>query len=131
MASTRKPLPDYSAVLEVHPDATHTEMKAAYRRLAQMHRPDKNNGSEASIQMTQRINAAWAVLGSEDSKAYDLKRRPPKPKVQPTYASPAASPNPMTHFEIHIIAPIQCFHRTPALALETEAHMPELGTHLG
>jgi curved DNA-binding protein CbpA len=73
---------DYYAVLEVRPDASQAEVRAAYLRLSKQFHPDRV-GLAASIlrwrkanaQMA-RINAAYEVLGDERKRAgYDGARR--------------------------------------------------------
>lgn len=63
---------DYYKVLGVDSNATQAEIKKAYRRLAKIHHPDKNNNSEESHRRFQEINEANEVLGDpEKRKKYD------------------------------------------------------------
>jgi hypothetical protein len=48
--------------LGVSPHASSQELKAAYRRLAYAHHPDRNHDSPASAERFKRISAAYAVL---------------------------------------------------------------------
>jgi molecular chaperone DnaJ len=63
---------DYYELLGVAPDASPDEIKKAYRKLAQLHHPDKNPGDSASEDRFKAIGAAYAVLGDADKRAaYD------------------------------------------------------------
>ncbi|CAI9636186.1 unnamed protein product [Alternaria burnsii] len=73
------PTHDYYVTLEVLPTALHDEIKASYRRLARLHHPDKNIGSQHATAKTQLINAAWDILGDVDKRVeYDRSRPQPK-----------------------------------------------------
>lgn len=64
---------DYYKVLGVDCNATQAEIKKAYRRLAKIHHPDKNNNSQESHKRFQELNEANEVLGDpEKRKKYDL-----------------------------------------------------------
>ncbi|KAJ4365538.1 hypothetical protein N0V83_008157 [Neocucurbitaria cava] len=111
--ATTNPKPDYYAILEVRPGATHDEIKASYRRLARVHHPDKNDGARSSTIKTQQekvshldsiyvevqqLNGAWEVLGDSGRRAaYDRSRpaqttaRPPPPPPQQQQQAPPAS----------------------------------------
>ena len=59
-------------VLGVSPNASNEEIQAAYRQHALRWHPDRNPNDEYSMRMMQRINAAWAILKDEHSRAaYD------------------------------------------------------------
>ncbi len=59
-------------VLGVSPNASNEEIQAAYRQHALRWHPDRNPDDEYSMRMMQRINAAWAILKDEHSRAaYD------------------------------------------------------------
>lgn len=49
-------------VLGVSPDATENELRAAYRKLAQRHHPDHNDGSLASIRKFEEVQEAYAMV---------------------------------------------------------------------
>ena len=49
------PLPDYYLCLEIPRSATHPEIKAAYRRLALLHHPDKNIGIDDATTKFQLV----------------------------------------------------------------------------
>ncbi len=59
--------------LGVAPQATHDELRRAYRRLAQRHHPDTNPGApEEARKAMAEINRAWEILGDpERRRAYD------------------------------------------------------------
>lgn len=57
----------YYAVLGVSEHASYQEIKRAYRRLARRYHPDRN-GSDVSVDMTKRINAAFEVLSDKDKR---------------------------------------------------------------
>ncbi len=66
---------DYYGVLGVPKNATAAEIKKAYRKLAQKHHPDTNQGNEAAEARFKEISAAYEVLGDEEKRAaYDRVR---------------------------------------------------------
>lgn len=68
-------LKDYYSLLEVEPSATLTEIKKAYRKLAQQYHPDKNqNDPYASARFTE-IKEAYEVLTDPSKKEYYLQQR--------------------------------------------------------
>jgi curved DNA-binding protein len=52
---------DYYAILGVSQDASTRQIKAAYRRLAFQHHPDRNRDTPRSSEAMKRINEAYAV----------------------------------------------------------------------
>ena len=71
---------NYYRVLGVGENATKEEIKKAYRALQMKYHPDKNQNSQEAINMTQKINGAYEVLGDEQKKAeYDMMRNNPNP----------------------------------------------------
>ena len=54
---------DYYALLQVPPDATPEQLRAAYLEQVKKWHPDHNGGSAESTERTTRLNRAWAVLG--------------------------------------------------------------------
>lgn len=67
---------DYYAILGVSQDASTRQIKAAYRRLAFQHHPDRNRDTPRSSEAMKRINEAYAVLSSPvKRREYDGLRR--------------------------------------------------------
>lgn len=65
-------------ILGVSEKATKDEIKKAYRSLQMKWHPDKNNQSQESINMTQKLNEAYETLDDEEKKAeYDMMRNNP------------------------------------------------------
>ncbi len=63
-------VPDYYARLEVSPNATPEQIKAAYRRLVRLHHPDLNK--QAKDTHIKQLNEAYGVLSSVARRAaYD------------------------------------------------------------
>lgn len=59
-------------VLGVPTNASTGEIQVAYRQHALRWHPDRNPNDEYSMRMMQRVNAAWAILKDEQSRAaYD------------------------------------------------------------
>ena len=46
---------DYYAILQIDPSVGKCEIKAAYRRLALVWHPDKNNGSASAVVKFQEV----------------------------------------------------------------------------
>jgi molecular chaperone DnaJ len=65
-ASARDPY----EVLGVDRQATTAEIKAAYRRLALQHHPDRNPGDHAAEERFKEVSLAYAVLGDEATRAH-------------------------------------------------------------
>jgi molecular chaperone DnaJ len=63
---------DYYEVLGVSRNASEADLKAAYRKLAMQHHPDRNPGDKACEQRFKEINEAYDVLkDAEKRAAYD------------------------------------------------------------
>jgi curved DNA-binding protein CbpA len=87
---------DHYAVLGVAPDASPTEIKRAYRRLALQFHPDQRPSRIADMLM-RRITEAYEVLRDEDRRrAYDAERakHPPPPPPKPAKSKPRRQAKP-------------------------------------
>jgi molecular chaperone DnaJ len=63
---------DYYEILEVHKNASETEIKKAYRRLAVKYHPDKNPGDKAAEEKFKELSDSYAVLSDAQQRAtYD------------------------------------------------------------
>jgi molecular chaperone DnaJ len=63
---------DYYSLLGVARNATDAEIKAAYRKLAMKHHPDRNPGDKGAEEKFRRINSAYEALSdSKKRKLYD------------------------------------------------------------
>ncbi|MBA4181734.1 MAG: hypothetical protein C0506_14185 [Anaerolinea sp.] len=86
--------PDHYATLEVTPGASAEAVRAAYRRLAKEHHPDRNASAEAKARM-QALNEAWAVLGDPAKRAeFDRERRPGSNSQQAAWGAAYGPPRP-------------------------------------
>jgi DnaJ-class molecular chaperone len=66
--------------LGVNEKATGDEIKKAYRTLQMKYHPDKNQSSQDSINMTQKINEAYETLGDPQKREeYDFTKNNPNP----------------------------------------------------
>ena len=63
---------DYYEVLGVQRGASEADMKAAYRKLAMQHHPDRNPGDKDCEHKFKALNEAYDVLKDADKRAaYD------------------------------------------------------------
>ena len=63
---------DYYEILEVERTIDAAGLKSSYRKLAMIHHPDRNGGSEESMARFKEISEAYSVLSDEQKRAaYD------------------------------------------------------------
>jgi molecular chaperone DnaJ len=63
---------DYYEILGVSRDATESELKSAYRKLAHKYHPDKNPGNKEAEERFKQASEAYAVLSDSQKRAqYD------------------------------------------------------------
>jgi len=74
LSSPQVKLKDYYAPLEVPTSASLDDIKKAYRRLAQVYHPDKNDNAYASAQFAE-IKEAYEVLSNTNLKDQYLQQR--------------------------------------------------------
>ncbi len=60
---------DHYEVLGVERTATQDDVKAAFRKLAQQHHPDKNPGDPGAVSRFKEINAAYQVLSDPQRRS--------------------------------------------------------------
>ncbi len=72
MATAERAQRDYYEILSVERTASDKEIKAAYRKLALLHHPDKNPGDKAAEELFKQAAEAYAVLSDpEKRQRYD------------------------------------------------------------
>lgn len=60
-------------ILSVSRESSEEDIKKAYRKLAIVHHPDKNQGSVEATQMFQKISGAYAILSDPEKRQhYDM-----------------------------------------------------------
>ncbi|HEX3034382.1 MAG TPA: DnaJ domain-containing protein [Thermodesulfobacteriota bacterium] len=68
-------LKNYYRVLSVSEDATHQQIKKAYRRLAYRYHPDRNKRNPYATEKMKELNEAYSVLGNpQKRRQYDALR---------------------------------------------------------
>jgi curved DNA-binding protein CbpA len=80
-------LTDYYKILNLTFEASETEIKKRFRKLATIHHPDKNGGSKNAEETFKIILNAYETLSNKDKRAiYDLKYyqqfRQPNPETK-------------------------------------------------
>jgi DnaJ-class molecular chaperone len=79
---------NYYNILGVNEKSTKEEIKKAYRSLQMKYHPDKNPGNKDSMNLTQKINEAYEVLGDEQKRdEYDMTRNNPFMKMNNPFAN--------------------------------------------
>lgn len=66
---------DYYSILELPPSASPAYIRKAYRRLAQLHHPDKHNNDPLAAARFAEIKEAYEVLTDPAKKEYYLQQR--------------------------------------------------------
>ena len=118
--SRQKSAKDFYNLLRVSSNATKTEIKTAYRKLALTLHPDRNNGDEAKTKAFKEATEAYNILvDTERRRQYDMangiaspsgwhnrnRRRPPPSDYRKVYA-PHAPPDgkwhdAQRHYDMH------------------------------
>jgi curved DNA-binding protein CbpA len=75
--------PDPYEVLGVSPGASDADVRAAYRRLVQLHHPDHNGGSPAATRRFEEVQAAYAEIRAQREKAPRARQSRPRPTADP------------------------------------------------
>jgi DnaJ-like protein len=74
--------PDPYKVLGVKPGVSDEELRAAYRRLVQVHHPDHNHGSPESARRFEEVQEAYASILAQ------RRRNPLRPRQDPSPTDP-------------------------------------------
>lgn len=72
---------DPYAVLGVSPNAPDSEVRAAYRRLVQLHHPDHNGGSPESARRFEEVQQAYAAVLASRRRAPAGRAATPDPDM--------------------------------------------------
>ena len=88
-------------VLGVASNASHDEIKRAYRQLSLKYHPDKNVGDTECIEKFQKISHAYETIGDEEKrKEYDMMQR--NPFAQFHHFGGGGGPDPMADIFAHL-----------------------------
>src|SRR5205823_14727426 len=87
---------DPYVTLGVAPGASEEELRAAYRRLVQLHHPDHNGGSAESTRRFEEIQGAYARIRRLREAPPPLREAPP-----PSRESPPPRPSPESGPSLH------------------------------
>lgn len=74
---------DPYTVLGVRPGVSDAELRAAYRRLVQLHHPDHNNGSPEAARRFEEVQEAYAAITRERRRSPKPPRSEPPPPTSP------------------------------------------------
>lgn len=86
---------DLYDVLRLNPNASHDEIKQAFRSMALMFHPDKNPNDPVAERKYAEISTAYAILGDEVQRAaYDRLRAKAAPPPPPVYRGMVPRPTP-------------------------------------
>jgi curved DNA-binding protein CbpA len=84
--------PDPYETLGVRSTASDQEVRAAYRRLVQLHHPDHNGGSAASTRRFEEIQEAYAQVRQRRESGAQPRQAPVPPRSQPPRQPPPQPP---------------------------------------
>jgi curved DNA-binding protein len=59
---------DYYKILNVNKNASESDIKKAYRKLAMKYHPDRNKGDKSAEEMFKKISEAYAVLSDKEKR---------------------------------------------------------------
>ena len=76
--------PGFYELLDVPPDATLTQIKRAYRKLARKYHPDMNNGDPQAAEHFKLITEAYDVLSDPAQRSTYDRTRPRQTSTQVT-----------------------------------------------
>ena len=79
--------PDPYKTLGVKPGASDEEVRAAYRRLVQLHHPDHNRGSAEATRRFEEVQEAYATITEARQRAPHVQEKGPGPSADPNVES--------------------------------------------
>ncbi|EGX93825.1 heat shock protein DnaJ domain protein [Cordyceps militaris CM01] len=107
---------NYYEILQVKQSASEAEIRAAFKRLAKLHHPDRNlNSADATVRFQTLNNAHETLVDPLKRRQYD---RTLRPLGSSTYARPPSKPKPS-------------FHQDSESDRRREKRIAELGVSLG
>lgn len=105
---------DYYSTLGCNKQSSQDDIKKAYKKLALLHHPDKNNGND---DMFKKINEAYSVLSDSEKKSnYDRFGSANAPQMQ----------NPFSHFESFFSQGGFSFGGGPSFSFHSNMHQPSV-----